>query len=490
MIAERVVAEHGRSSVRAFVETLALCDVATIAIPGETVMASAPALSAARTDIADEVRATIRLALPLIAAQLAVMGENVVLMVLAGHLGAHVLGVVAVGSNVVGLAFMTIIGVMMALSPSVAQLDGARRRIEVAPLFCQALWLALVAGLSMQAVIYAGGPSLVRAFGVDATLVDDITGFLNAFGFALPPISLYFACRGLSEGLSLTRPTMYFNVLSLALLAPAGYVLMYPMGLGAFGCGIAAAAVAWLQLGAFVIFLLVSPRYRGLGWQEVRLAPDLAAIAGLLRIGAPMAISVVMEIGLFTAAALALGRLGGATVGGHQIALSVSAVTYMVPLGLAMAITVRVGNAVGRGDAAGARRAGLVGIGLTLVSQSVSCALLLGLPGPIASIYSSDPEVLSGAVLLLHFAAAFQFSDGIQVASNGALRGLKDARIPMLITGFSYWCVGMPVGWYFAFSLNLRAPGMWIGLIAGLSVAAALLFSRFFLLSREVSARP
>jgi multidrug resistance protein, MATE family len=182
---------------------------------------------------------------------------------------------------------------------------------------------------------------------------------------------------------------------------------------------------------------------------------------------------------------LLIGRFGDATVAGHQIALSVSAVTFMVPLGLAMAITVRVGNAVGRGDPAGVRRAGLTGIGLTLVSQAISCGLMLGLPGPIASIYSSDPAVLAGAVLLLHYAAAFQFSDGIQVSSNGALRGLKDARMPMLITGFSYWCVGMPVGWYLAFAQDWRAPGMWVGLIAGLSCAAALLFSRFFLLSRR-----
>jgi MATE family multidrug resistance protein len=441
--------------------------------------------AAARADIAEEMRATIRLALPLITGQLAVMGENVVEMVLAGHLGAHVLGAVAVGSNVVGLAIMCMVGVMMALSPSVAQLDGARRRSEVAPLFRQALWLALALGLLTQAAIHAGGPVLVRAFGVDAALFDDVTSFLHAVGFAAPPLSLYLACRGLSEGLSLPRPSMFFSLLGLVALVPIGYVLMYPMGLGAFGCGVAMAVVCWLQLVAFVIFLLVSPLYRGLGWHSGRLAPDFAVIAGLLRIGAPMAVSVVMEAGLFTAAALAIGRFGGATVAGHQVALSVSAVSFMVPLGLAMAITVRVGNAVGRGDAAGVRRAGLSGIGLTLASQSVSCALMLALPGPIASIYSSDPAVLAGAVVLLHFAAAFQFSDGIQVASNGALRGLKDARAPMLITGFSYWCVGMPVGWYLAFPQDLRAPGMWVGLIAGLSFAAVLLFSRFFLLSRR-----
>jgi MATE family multidrug resistance protein len=448
-------------------------------------MASAPAFTVAPAGVADEVRATFRLALPLITGQLAAMGENVVAMVLAGHLGAHVLGVIAVGSNVVGLAFMTLIGLMMAVSPSIAQLDGARRRNEVAPLFCQALWLALAGGLAMLALVYAGGPGLVRAFGVDPTLDDDVTTFLRVAGFGLPTFTLYMTCRGLSEGLSLTRPSMLFSMVGLVSLVLIGYVLMYPLGLGVLGCAIALVAVTCLQLAGMVMFLVNSPRYRGLGWDRVRLLPDLAVIAGLLRIGAPMAVSLALEAGLFTAAALALGRLGDATVASHQVALSVSAVTFMVPLGIAMAITVRVGNAVGRGDPAGVRRAGLVGIGLTLVSQSVSCALMLGLPGPIASLYSSDPAVFAGAVVLLHYAAAFQFSDGIQVASNGALRGLKDARMPMLITGFSYWCVGMPLGWYLAFPLGGRAPGMWIGLIAGLTVAAALLFSRFFVLSRR-----
>jgi MATE family multidrug resistance protein len=165
-------------------------------------------------------------------------------------------------------------------------------------------------------------------------------------------------------------------------------------------------------------------------------------------------------------AGLEIGRFGDAAVAGHQVAVSVASVTYMMPMGLAMATTVRVGDAVGRGDAAGVRRAGLAGILLTLATQALSCTLMLALPGPIASIYSADPAVIAGAVVLLQFAAAFQFSDGIQVVSIGALRGLKDARVPMLITGFSYWGVGMPVGWFLAFPQNWRAPGMWVGMIA------------------------
>jgi multidrug resistance protein, MATE family len=403
------------------------------------------------TGIADELRAMIRLALPLITGQLATMATNVVELVLAGHLGAHVLGAVAIGGSIWGMAVMSMSGLMMAVSPSVAQLDGAKRRGEAAPLFCQALWLAVAVGVGMGVILYFGGPVLARLTGISGELLPDIADFLHAASFAAPPLVLYFACRGLSEGLSLPRPTMLLGLLGLVALVPIGYWLMYVLRLGAYGSGIAMTAICWLLFLGFALLIAWSPRYRGLGWHRRGLWPDFGVIGGLLRIGLPMAISVLMEAALFSMAGLAIGRFGDAAVAGHQVALSVASVTFMMPMGLAMATTVRVGNAVGRGDAAAVRRAGLVGIGLTLATQALSCTLMLALPGPIASIYSSDPVVLAGAVVLLQYAAAFQFSDGIQVASNGALRGLKDARVPMLITGFSYWGVGMPVGWFLAF---------------------------------------
>ena len=162
------------------------------------------------------------------------------------------------------------------------------------------------------------------------------------------------------------------------------------------------------------------------------------------------------------------------------MALNVAALFFMIPLGLAMAITVRVGNAVGRGDASGVRYAGFCGIGLTLVTQLVSAGLMLGFPRAIASFYTHDQTVIALAAQLLLLAGLFQFSDGIQVASNGALRGLKDTRVPMAITLFAYWMVGMPVGWWLAFHMGLGARGIWMGLIAGLSMAALLLFARFW----------
>jgi MATE family multidrug resistance protein len=242
--------------------------------------------------------------------------------------------------------------------------------------------------------------------------------------------------------------------------------------------------VFWIEAGAFGLLLRVNPRYRGLGWQGGRMGPDLAMIGGLLRVGVPMAVSVLLEVGLFSFVALAIGRLGEAAVAGHQVALNVAALAFMVPLGLAMAITVRVGNAVGRGDPAGVRRAGMTGIGLTLATQAVSSGIMLGMPAAIVALYSNDPAVRASAVVLLQLAGVFQVSDGIQVASAGALRGLKDTRLPMFITAAAYWGVGMPIGWFLAFRMRLAAPGMWIGLIAGLTLAALLLFARFEALSR------
>jgi MATE family multidrug resistance protein len=153
-----------------------------------------------------------------------------------------------------------------------------------------------------------------------------------------------------------------------------------------------------------------------------------------------------------------------------------------------MATTVRVGHAVGRGDAEGVRGAGLAGLALTLVTQGVSAILMLTVPRHIAALYTADAAVIGLAAQLLVLAGLFQFSDGLQVSASGALRGLKDTRVPMLITTFAYWAVGMPVGWWLAFRAGLGARGMWMGLIAGLSMAAVLLTTRFWRLARSSGA--
>ena len=421
------------------------------------------------------------------------MGMNTVDVVLAGHLGARVLGAVAVGTALFHLANVTAIGVNAALSPSVAQLDGAGRRGDVGPLARQGVLIAVALGLLLAAYVWWGAPALAVLLGLPPDLALPARDFLHGAAAALPALSLFYACRGLSEGLALPRPTMIFGVLGLVLLVPLGYALMYGAAglpaLGAGGCGIATSLVCWAQAAGFVCFLRLSRRYRGLGWRAGTWRPRAVLIAGLLRIGLPMAVSMVLESGMFSGAGLAIGTLGAAAAASHQVALNVAAFAFMVPLGISLAVTVRVGQAAGRGDAAGVRRAGASGFAFVLAMQMFSGAVMLAIPGAIAALYTQDAAVRAGAVTLLRIAGVFQLSDGLQAAASGALRGLKDTRVPMLITAVAYWGVGMPLALTLAFRFGWQAPGMWCGLIAGLSVAAALLSLRFFLLARRLAAQ-
>lgn len=436
-----------------------------------------------RAYLLHEVRATVRLALPLIAAQLAAVGSNVIDAVLAGHVSAHVLGAVAVGASIWSLAIVSGIGMMMAVPPSVAQLDGAARRHEVGAVFHQALWLALGMGVLLWFAVRHAEP-LIELIGVTPSLRHDVQRFLLAISWGAPALTIYFALRGLSEGLSLTRPSMYFSLGGLVLLVPLGYVLMFgKLGIppqGAHGCGVATAIVLWLEMLAFAVYVMLRRNYHGLGLFDHFERPDLRRIVHLVHIGLPMAVTLLAEAGLFVATALIIATLGEDVIASHQVAINIASLFFMIPLGLAMAITVRVGNAVGRGDERGVRYAGFCGIGLTLATQVLSAGLMLGLPHFIASLYTHEPKVIALAAQLIVLAGLFQFSDGIQVAANGALRGLKDTRVPMAITLFAYWIVGMPVGWWLAFHHGLGARGMWMGLIAGLSVAAVMLFVRFW----------
>ncbi len=431
-----------------------------------------------------ELCATLRLGLPLVAGQLAGFSTSIVEVVLAGHLGAGVLGAVGVGNNVWMLPVMGLIGVMMALPPSIAQLDGAGRRGEAAALFRQALYLSVSIGAMMGAVIFVIADHVGPWFGIDPSLHAAIAGFLRAASFGGPATGIWAACRGLSDGASRPRATLLASIGAVLLLLPIAWALMYGRlglpALGAFGSGMANSIVLWVQALGMLAYVRFSPRFADLGWHKGKRAPDFAVIAGILRLGGPMAVSVLLEIGLFSAVGVMIGGLGPVAVSGHQIALNVAAITFMVPLAMAMAVTIRVGNAVGRHDPAGVRRAGLVGFMITLLTQGVSSSLMLLLPGPILRLYTADPAVIQGGAALLALAAIFQLSDGLQVTGAGALRGLKDTKVPMLITALAYWGAGMPVGWYLAFPIGLGARGMWMGLIAGLSVAAVLLPLRFW----------
>ena len=249
--------------------------------------------------------------------------------------------------------------------------------------------------------------------------------------------------------------------------------------LGAAGVGIASALMFWLQAIAFAVYLWRARRFADLGLFARWDRPHGKTLRELLRTGLPIGVTVTMEGGLFVATALLIGRLGEVPAASHQIALNVASLCFMVPFGLAEATTVRVGHALGRGDRDGVRRAAFAGFALALATQTGSALLMLLGHQTIAGLYTTDPAVIALAGSLLLYAALFQFPDGIQVVSAGALRGLKDTRVPMWLAALAYWGIGMPVGAGLGLALGWGARGMWLGLTAGLTVAAVLLCRRF-----------
>lgn len=437
-----------------------------------------------------EAGATFVLALPLVAGQVLTILMNVVDTMLAGRLGTRVLAAVAMGYQVWVLVILVVIGVMLAVPPSVAQLDGAGRRDAVGALYRQSLWLALALGLLLLLGVRLGGAWLLAVAKVTPEIVPDALAFLDAIAWGAPALALYFAAKGFSEGLLLTRPAMYFSALGLVLLVPLAWALMYGRlglpALGAQGAGIAHAAVLWIEALAFMVYVGRRRHYAALRPYARLDPPDPAALGGLLRLGVPMGVSIFMEGSLFVATALLVGSLGEVPAAAHQIAINVASVAFMLPLGIAMATTVRVGNAVGRRDAEGVAWAVRAALLLVLVTQAVALALMLGFGRPIARAYTDDEGVIGMATALLLLAGVFQLPDGIQALYNGALRGLKDTLLPAVITTLAYWGVGLTGGIWIGLLRDGGPQGFWVGLILGLSAAALLLGWRYTRLSRRL----
>lgn len=449
--------------------------------------------TAAAPRFASEVRTTAVLAAPLAAAHVATGLIGFVDSVIAGRHGTATLAGVSVGTALFWLPMMVPMGTLMALPPLVSRLDGQGARAAIAPQFRQALWLAAMLGVLMFGFLTLA-PLLLGAMGIAPDIRPHATGFLHGIRWGIPAFTLYLCMRYLSDGLHWTLPSMVLGFGGLAVLAPLGWVLAFGgfglPALGAQGLGIASAVMMWAQALCFAAYLWKARRFADLGL-FARFEPPRAAVIGtLLKTGLPIGVTVAMEGGLFIATALLIGRLGAVEAAAHQIAINVASLSFMIPFGLAEATTVRVGHALGRRDLAGLRRAAFAGYALLLVTQAVSAAAMLLGHHAIAGLYTRDAAVVALAASLLLYAAAFQFPDGIQVMSAGALRGLRDTRVPMLLAALAYWGIGMPVGAGLGLWLGWGPKGMWLGLIAGLAVAAVLMATRFLRSSRRLPPVP
>jgi MATE family multidrug resistance protein len=443
-----------------------------------------------------EIQALIPLALPLVLGQLFGIGTDVIISIFAGHLGADVLAAVALGSSLWIVVFMAVVGLMMSLQPAVSTLDGAGRGQEAGHLLAQGLMLGFGAGTFGGVLLALGGLAFARAADLPPSVLPGVAGFLHGAAWSMPALGLLAACRGLSEGLSMTRPTMICGALGLAAIVPCATVLVDGASIpllgslnvvGAQGAGLTIAIVFWLQAIAYLGWVRFSGRYPAAAWHRSAWVPDGRVLGRLLRVGAPIAVTIVLEVCMFSFATLMAGRFGAVAVAGHQIALMASAVTFMVPLGLSLAVTVRVGRAVGQGDPAAIRCAGLAGFAVMVACQCVSSSLMFFASSAIAGLFTQVPAVVALGSTLLTLAAVFQFADGTQVVAMGGLRGLQDTRVPMLLAILAYWLLGVPLGGWLAFGRGLGVPGIWMGLMAGLTVAAVLLTARFL---RATAVRP
>ncbi len=430
---------------------------------------------------------TFRLALPVIIGQLSAVAMVFVDTVMAGRLSALDLAAVAIGGAVWSTLILFMLGLLLTVPSWVSNYDGAGQRERIAGFIHQVFFQALLVAVLIMVALHQV-PTLLYMIGIEAEIIPLAADYLAAISPGALALAGYLTLRFLSDGLGFTKPTMYIGVLGLLLNIPADYVFMYgKLGLpamGAKGCGYATALVIWCQLGAAIVvvhrhrvfdFLKLFSQWQRPDWLQQR----LIAASGL-----PIAFSLFVESSLFMAATMLMGKLDTVSVAGHQIALNVSAMLFMIPLGMSMAITVRVGNAAGRGDLQAVRFRGKVGMQMVLGIQVISALVLLIFPEQIASLYTDDQVVISIGVSLLLFAAIFQLPDGFQVAAAGSLRGIKDTFWPLIMMIVAYWAIGMPTSYVLGIVHKGRGEGIWIGLIIGLLIASVVLGLRFFALTR------
>ncbi len=450
-----------------------------------------PILSRSRRSL-NEVQALLALAGPIIVAQLANTAMGFVDTVMAGRVGPRDLAAVALGNSIWVPMLLLMGGILLATTAKVSRKVGAGTYVLIGPLVRQALWLALAIGLSAAVLLFCAEPILVL-MQVEASLRTTTMGYLQAVALGFPALALYQVLRGFSDGLGSTRPTMVIGLLGLLLNIPLNYIFIYgKLGLpamGGIGCGWATALVLWFMLGSMLWWVHWAPVYRSSQLFERLEWPQWPEIRSLLTLGLPIGIAIFAEASIFSVIALLIGSLGASVVAGHQVALNFSSMVFMIPYSLAMATTVRVGQALGRGAPRDARFSAGVAMATALVYACLSASLMLLLRADIARLYTPDTEVLAVASALLMYSALFQFSDAIQVTAAGALRGYHDTRAPMLITLLAYWGIGLPIGYGLGlgdwFGLSSGPAGLWQGLVIGLTCAALLLGLRLQRIARR-----
>lgn len=439
-----------------------------------------------------ELKHLIQLAWPLLVAQLTQMLMGVADTIMAGRYSANDMAAVAIGFSITMPVLMFVQGIALAIPPTISKLRGQNNLSLIANATQQALWTLMFISV-LSYVLVLNIDSLLLWVPMASELRTITTQYVIYVLIAVPAFALYQGTRNFCEGLGQTRPTMLITLIGLAINVPLNFLFIYGAygfpELGGAGCGIATAIV-------FVIMAALTVGYTALGkslsqyslFKRIFL-PCISEMLATLKLGLPIAMTILFEVTLFSAVALLLAPFGAIAVAAHQIALSFSALMFMFPLSIGMAVSIRIAFYVGSEQLHKARLSLTTAITLGLCIAIFTASLTVLARFFIPTWYTTASEVIEYASPLLLLAAMFQFSDAIQAISANALRGYKDTNAMFIITFIAYWLIGLPVGCILALTdwivPALDARGFWIGFIVGLSSAAIMLGLRVRIIQRR-----
>jgi len=438
-----------------------------------------------------ELRQLLALAIPVFFAELSTAATAFVDTVMAGRAGTDDLAGVAISSSLWTGVAVFVIGLFLAINPVVAQLAGARRYHRVQRVVQQGLWLGVVV-MGLILLIFSQQQRILAFFIEDSQVFEVASGYLDGLVWGVPAFVLYTVIRPYSEGLSFTRAHMVSAITGLLVNIPANYVLIFGKlgfpALGGAGCGWATSLSLWVMLGVLLVYTRRHGVFQQASIYRYRFKLHLPDIRLLLGLGLPIGFTILVEASVFAFITLFLGGLEAYKIAGHQIAMNVAYLVFMLPLSVSISSSIRVGFNLGAGQRQRARITGYAAVALGVCFAAINISLILSMPNVIAGFYTSDPQVLAQATALIFYAALFQIPDALATPAQGILRGYHDTRMALVLNIMAYWVIALPLGYTLGLTdwlgPALEARGFWISLVIGLSVAALLLLSRFLLISR------
>ena len=434
-------------------------------------------------------RATLALGLPLIGSHLAQMSLHVADTVMMGWYGVTELAAVVIAASSFFVVFILGSGFAQAVMPMVAAALAEGDEAQVRRDTRMGMWLSLGYGLAVYPLFWWSGPVLL-ALGQRPEVAALGQDFLRIAGLGMIPALLVMALKSYLAALNRTQVVLWVTIAAVGVNIALNWFLIFGNGgapeLGVRGAAIASLAVQVVTFAALAVYAGWLPELRRFRLWQRFWRPDLPALRGVFRLGWPIGVTGLAESGLFQASALMMGWIGTVQLAAHCIAMELVALTFMVHLGLANAITVRTAHFLGAANPRDLRRGAQVGIALSVGFGLTMVVLFLTLPGPLVGLFLDEAkpgtaEITAFAVTLLALAALFQMTDAMQAIALGLLRGIKDTRVPMVIAAISYWLIGIPSSYALAFPLGLGGVGLWLGLVIGLVFAAASLMTRFWL---------